>query len=161
MPDRRPDSGSGTIRRRWLAAWAGGALLGIANGVAREVTYGRRLGEQRAHQLSVLTGIAAFAAYFWVLQRRWPLESAPQARRIGASWTGLTIAFEFGFGRLVAGQPWEKLLADYDLRRGRLWPLFLLWLAAGPELVRRLQRQRELRPGEAPRGGLRPPASQP
>lgn len=89
---------------RWIAAWAGGALIGIANGIAREATYGKRVGEQTAHGLS-----------------------------------GLTVAFEFGFGRLVAKQSWHELLGDYDLRRGRTWPLVLAWIAVGPAVVRRLQ----------------------
>jgi hypothetical protein len=28
------------VLKRWLAAWLGGALIGIANGIAREATYG-------------------------------------------------------------------------------------------------------------------------
>jgi hypothetical protein len=57
---------------------------------------------------------------------------------VGAAWLGLTIGFEFGFGRLVAKQSWERLLADYDVSAGRTWPLVLAWLAAGPEVTRRL-----------------------
>ena len=34
-------------------------------------------------------------------------------------WLGLTLAFEFGFGRLVAKQSWEQLLADYNVAAGR------------------------------------------
>jgi hypothetical protein len=52
-------------------------------------------------------------------------------------WLGLTLAFEFGFGRLVAKQSWEQLLADYNVAAGRTWPLVLAWLATGPELTRR------------------------
>ena len=52
----------------------------------------------------------------------------------------MTVAFEFAFGRTVADMSWSELLADYDLRAGRLWPLVLAWIAAGPEIVRRLDR---------------------
>ena len=45
----------------------------------------------------------------------------------------MTVAFEFGFGRLVAKASWEELLADYNLASGRLWPLVLAWIALGPE----------------------------
>jgi hypothetical protein len=58
--------------------------------VAREVTYGNRVSTQTAHQLSVLTGIGAFAVYFWALQRRWPVRSSREALKIGGWWLLLT-----------------------------------------------------------------------
>ena len=123
-----------TARRAWLLAWLGGPLIGIANGTARELTYEKRIGEQRAHQLSTVTAIGLFAAYFDVLSRRWPLSSR-EALRVGGAWLMLTVAFEFGFGRLE-GKSWRELLADYDLRHGRLWPLVLVWLFVGPNTMR-------------------------
>jgi hypothetical protein len=62
-----------TLRQRWLLAWIGGAAIGVANGVSREATYGRRLEDETSSRISLLTAIAAFAAYFRLLQRRWPL----------------------------------------------------------------------------------------
>jgi hypothetical protein len=127
------------VRKRWLAAWIGGALIGVANGIAREATYGRILSERAAHNASSVVGIATFAGYFRVLQRRWPIPSDREALTIGAAWLALTVAFEFGFGRLVAKQSWEELLADYDVRKGRTWPLVLAWLTVGPAVTRRLR----------------------
>ncbi len=74
------------ITIRWIAAWLGGAVIGVVNGVLRESTYGRRSSENVAHQISVGTAIVAFAGYFSVLQRAWPIASGRQARRIGAVW---------------------------------------------------------------------------
>jgi hypothetical protein len=54
-------------------------------------------------------------------------------------WLALTVAFEFGFGRLVAKQSWDELLADYDVAEGRTWPFVLAWIAAGPAAVRALR----------------------
>lgn len=127
-----------TLRQRWLLAWIGGAAIGIGNGVVREATYGRRLGDASANRLSALTAVAAFAAYFRLLQRRWPLAGQSEALNVGGAWLGLTVAFEFGFGRLVVKKPWRELTADYKIARGRLWPLVLAWIALGPEVVRRL-----------------------
>src|SRR3954453_953222 len=124
------------VRRRWIAAWAGGATIGVANGVLREATFGRLLGERAAHAASGATAVAAFAGYFSALQRRWPIPSTREALAIGAGWLGMTVAFEFGFGRTVAKQSWEELLADYDLTEGRTWPLVLAWIAAGPAVTR-------------------------
>lgn len=119
----------------WIAGWVGGGAIGVANGAVREVTYGRALPERAANQLSVLTGSLAFLGYFDFLQRRRPLRSRRQAMAVGGAWLALTLCFEFGLGR-ARGKEWEELLAEYDLRRGRLWPLVLVTVAAGPELTR-------------------------
>lgn len=121
--------------RRWLGAWLGGAAIGVGNGVLREATYGRFMGSGAAHQVSTGIAIAAFAGYFAALQRRWPLASPGEANRVGAAWLAATIAFELGFGRAVAKLSWEELLDDYNLARGRTWPLVLAIIAAGPRLA--------------------------
>ncbi|HEY5332662.1 MAG TPA: hypothetical protein VIJ21_03880 [Solirubrobacterales bacterium] len=54
---------------------------------------------------------------------------------MGGAWAALTVCFEFGLGR-ARGVGWSELGAEYDLRRGRLWPLVLLTVAVGPELTR-------------------------
>jgi hypothetical protein len=126
-------------RRAWTVAWLGGVVIGVGNGVLRQATYADRLGERAAHNISRLTGVTAFAAYFAWLRRRWPLPDGRTARAVGAQWLALTVAFEFGFGRLVAKQSWEELLADYDVAEGRTWPFVLAWIAAGPEVTRRVR----------------------
>jgi hypothetical protein len=125
------------VKKAWLAAWIGGAAIGVANGVFREVTYGERLGEPRAGRLSALSAITAFAGYFRFLDLRWPLRSPREALGIGGIWLALTVCFEFSFGRLVARKSWLELAAEYNLSKGKLWPVVLAWIALGPELVRR------------------------
>jgi hypothetical protein len=129
------------LRQKWLLAWIGGIAIGVGNGVVREATYGRRLGDATSNRLSALTVVAAFAACFHLLQRRWPLGERSEALKIGGTWLGLTVAFEFTFGRLVAKKPWRELAADYNLTKGRLWPLVLAWIALGPEVARRWDRR--------------------
>jgi hypothetical protein len=126
-----------THRRRWLAAWVGGAAIGMGNGVVREVIYGKRLGEPGANRLSALTAIVALALYFRALQRRWPLQDGVEASQVGAAWLALTVCFECAFGRLVAKKSWRELADEYDIRKGRLWPLVLALIALGPEIARR------------------------
>lgn len=115
-------------------------MIGVANGALREATYGKRLEEQRANQLSALTAVLAFAGYFRLLQRRWPLTDDREAAAVGAAWLVLTVGFEFSLGRLVAKRSWEELTAEYDVRRGRLWPLVMVSLLLGPGATRRLAR---------------------
>jgi hypothetical protein len=125
-----------SARRTWIVAWLAGPLIGIANGTLRELAYKDRVGERTARQLSAASAIGLFAGYFELVSRRRPLGSTREALQVGAAWLALTIAFELGFGRGVAHTSWEELLADYDLRKGRLWPLVLAWIALGPAVLR-------------------------
>jgi hypothetical protein len=135
MDAKRERRCSGTTEA-WIGGWLGGAAIGVANGAARELTYGRLLPERVANQVSVATATAGFLAYFEFLEHRRPLRSRRQALAVGGSWVALTLCFEFGLGR-ARGKAWGELTAEYDVRRGRLWPLVLLTVAAGPEIARR------------------------
>jgi hypothetical protein len=113
-----------------------GELCALAGRRQSLVSYKDRVGELRAHQLSTGTAIAFFAGYFEWLARRYPLASTREALEVGTAWLALTVAFEFGFGRGVAHTSMDELLADYDLRKGRRWPLVLAWVVLGPAVVR-------------------------
>jgi hypothetical protein len=128
----------------WIIAWLGGPIIGIANGVTRELVYKDAVGDLAAHQISTATAIGLFAGYFWLLQRRYPLADDRAALRVGAVWLGSTIVFEFGFGRAVDGKSWSELLADYDVTQGRVWTLVLAWLLLGPAVVRRAHQRSTL-----------------
>lgn len=119
----------------YIIAWLGLMIIGIANGVARNYTYGRRLPELAAHQLSTLIGMILITGYVWLMNMIWPLESAGQAIIIGLIWLGMTVVFEFTFGRYVVKHSWEKLLHDYNLRRGRVWILMLAWTTLAPYAI--------------------------
>lgn len=113
--------------------------IAVANGAIREAWYGRHLGELAAHQVSTISALLLLGLYMaWVI-RRWPPRSGAEALGIGAVWLGLTLAFEFLFGHYVAGHSWSRLIQDYDLFAGRLWPLVPLWIALAPSLLSRLR----------------------
>jgi hypothetical protein len=122
---------------RYFLAWFPMVAIAIANGLVREAWYGTQLSELRAHQVSTLSVVVLLGLYMgWVI-RRWGPRSTAQALGVGALWLGLTVAFEFLFGHYVAGHSWARLVQDYDLLSGRLWPLVLLWVAAAPYLLSR------------------------
>ena len=123
---------------RYLAFWLILAVVAIANGVMRQAFYGRYLSELAAHQLSTVTGILLTGGVVWILNRFWPIGSAREAWIIGVSWLVMTVLFEFGFGHYVAGHSWSRLLADYNLLAGRVWLLFLVWIAMLPYVIWRL-----------------------
>jgi hypothetical protein len=99
-----------------------------------------RVGEPSAHVLGSLLVAVVFAALILALAP-WVVPDL-DARRLlvlGGGWTLATVGFEFGFGRWVMGHPWSRLLADYDLRRGRIWVLVLLVILVMPTLTRLLR----------------------
>ena len=65
--------------------------------------------------------------------------SSREALGVGAFWLALTLAFEFGVGHYGFGKPWPELLADYDLRRGRIWMAVLVVTLFAPLWTARLR----------------------
>lgn len=127
---------------RYALAWLVMLLVAVANGVVRDFTYGRWLPASPAQQVSTFGAAVLLGAVIGWVARRWPFASARQAWRVGLAWVAATVAFEFLFFHYGAGHPWDELWANYDLSRGRLWPLLLLWLAVAPHLFYRLNRRR-------------------
>jgi len=119
----------------YLLGWIGLCAIAIANGVLREKTYGRTLGELRAHQLSTVLAIVVTTVAVYGLSRCFPLPTYALAWRVGGAWLLMTVVFEFVFGRVVAKHSWQRLLADYNLLAGRVWGVFLLWLFALPAIM--------------------------
>jgi hypothetical protein len=106
----------------------------FANGAVRAVVLQPRLGEERARQVASLTGAGLVILGARLLLRASPEASPARLWRVGAGWLAATVAFELVFGRFVSGMSWRALLADYDITRGRLWPLVLVSLAVAPRL---------------------------
>lgn len=124
---------------RYTLAWFVLMIAAIINGAIREAVYKNSLGDLRAHQLSTLTGIILLGVVIWALSRIWPLASAKQTWTVGFIWLAMTIAFEFLFGHFVAGHPWSKLLQDYNIFAGRVWPLVLIWTTIAPYVFYKLR----------------------
>jgi hypothetical protein len=125
---------------RYLVAWFPMLALAIANGALRQATYGKRIPELRAHQLSTAIGAAVFGVYIGFVIRAWPPVSTQQALQVGLLWLALTIAFEFFMGLVLARRPLDQVLRDYDVTRGRVWVFLLLWITVAPVLFHLLDR---------------------
>lgn len=123
----------------YAIAWLGLVVLAILNGALREKVYAPLMSELTAHQLSTLIGIALFAVYIWILTGIYRIESSSQAVLIGSMWLAMTVSFEFIFGHFVMGDPWQKLLRDYNLLEGHVWALVLIFTAIAPYLFYRIR----------------------
>lgn len=125
---------------KYFLLWIPMLPIAVANGALREVWLRRSMAELPAHQTSTVLLLLLFAVYIWIVLRRWPPASPGQAAAVGLLWLGLTLAFEFLFGRYGSGLSWRQLLQDYNLSAGRLWIFVPLWVAAAPSVFHRLQR---------------------
>jgi hypothetical protein len=113
--------------------------LAIANGALRQLTFGKRMSELHAHQLSTLIGSVIMGLFILFVIRIWPPSSSRQAVSIGLTWVSLTVIFEFAMGRILMHRSWQVLFQDYNLAAGRVWVLFLVWLAIAPFIFYKLR----------------------
>ena len=123
---------------RYVILWFGLVLLAILNGLTRDKVYRRYLGDLTAHQASTASFILLMSIYVWIFSNIWPLESSGQALLIGGIWLVITIIFEFIFGHYARKKPWQELFADYNISKGRVWVLVLLWTLLAPVTFFRL-----------------------
>jgi|ERR671918_724673 cytochrome bd-type quinol oxidase subunit 1 len=107
------------------AIWILVLIIAVANGAIREAVITPPFGEQVAHIVSTAILCAAIFVVAWFSIWWIRPNNRHQALLIGIQWVMLTIAFEFLAGHYVFGNTWERLLADYNVSRGRIWVLVL------------------------------------
>ena len=120
---------------RALIVWCALAVLAIINGGIRERLLTPRLSPRSGHVVSTLSLCALIGIVAWLTLPWLSPQTHGQAWLVGAAWVLWTVAFEFLAGRYVFGYPWQRLVADYDLRRGRIWVLVLVTNLLAPPTV--------------------------
>jgi protein-S-isoprenylcysteine O-methyltransferase Ste14 len=117
-----------------LAAWFVFMVTAVINGTIRVSRLQLAMSEYRAHVVSTLLLCLALLIEISVFLELVGQYSQGWLIALGALWFFLTLAFEFGFGRLM-GQSWATLLENYDVLHGRIWPLVLLVVLLTPMLA--------------------------
>ncbi len=120
---------------RALAVWLLLVVLAILNGSFRAAVLIPRVGEHAGHVISTLMLSILILATAWLTIGWIHPATLYAAALVGFVWLGLTVIFEFGAGHFLFHQPWEKLIADYDLTKGRIWVLVLLVTVKAPALA--------------------------
>jgi len=123
-----------------LLFWLLLAVFAVANGAVRGALMAPLMPELCAHQLSTATGAAGVFLITLALIKRLGAKRPAHYWLAGVQWVVMTVAFEFLFGRLAMGHSRERLLHDYNLVEGRVWPLFLAALLVSPRLCAGLRR---------------------
>ncbi len=125
---------------KYIIAWFPMIILAIINAGFREKVLSKFADDLSAHQISTVTLIILITLYVGLLTKKLKLESKSQAVQIGGVWVAMVIAFEFLFGHYVMGNPWSKLLHDYNLIAGRIWILIPLWMGSAPYMFYRFRK---------------------
>lgn len=123
---------------RAVLAWLLLIAVESVHGVLRQALLAPALGDLPARRWSLLTGAALILGVARLTTRFVGLTARRALLGVGALWVALTAAFEVALGRLALGYPWSRVLEDYDLSRGGLMGLGLLWLLLAPTLAARL-----------------------
>jgi hypothetical protein len=124
---------------RALIVWFGLLALAIINGGIREGLIIPRTGDLAGHAISTVSLCVLILALAWLTIGWMHPASSGEAWRIGGLWVALVLAFEFFAGHYLFGTPWNELLADYNVLRGRIWPLVLVTTADAPYVAGRVR----------------------
>ncbi len=120
---------------RAFIVWLLIAVAEMLHGILRVRFLNRRVGDHRARQIGVFSGsaiilaIAGFAAP-WI-----GANTMRQLLGVGSFWLMLMLAFDIGFGRLVFHASWERILSEFDVRRGGLLGFGMLFVFFAPLLA--------------------------
>ncbi|HEY0964202.1 MAG TPA: hypothetical protein VGE31_00170, partial [Candidatus Paceibacterota bacterium] len=107
--------------------------------IVRELVYAPYVGDLTAHQLSTIIAIAAYGGLVYAMLSKEFLNASQRTLwMVGVLWVVMTVTFEFSFGYYVDGASWMELIGDYNLFRGNVWGLFLVFILIIPHLVKRL-----------------------
>ena len=115
--------------------WSAIIPFAIANGALRDAVLAPRIG---AFAARLGSGVILSAVIFaWTFLTIGWLGNQPTGVYgvVGLGWLGLTVTFEFSFGRRVLKRSWSELLKPYRGTGGDLWPIVLLVVAISPLLA--------------------------
>jgi hypothetical protein len=121
-----------------IVYWLPLPFIATANGMLREFVTKKYMSELAANQVSVGTAIILFFIYCLIVKDKIGLSSLNDALLCGAVWIVMTVIFEFGLG-FVSGKPVDLILAEYNIFKGRLWPLVLLFTGLMPLIMYKLK----------------------
>lgn len=123
-------------------AWFAMLVVAFVFGALREFLINPLAGKQAGHVIGSLLVVACFLTIIYFFVRHFHGSVSPGAFWvIGIGWLMMTVSFEFLFFHYIGGKPWSELLADYNVAKGRIWPLVLLTTLFGPPAIDALLRR--------------------
>jgi len=125
---------------RGLLVWLLIAAAETVHGVLRVLLLPPYLGDLRARQLALVTGVLIIVVIA-MLTIRWI--GAVGARRqlsLGAMWLALMAVFDVSLGRFVFGYSWSRIAEDFNPVAGGYLGIAMLVLLVAPRVAARLRR---------------------
>ena len=115
--------------------WVAIAVIAVINGGFREILLRKWFEEKYAHLfstliLSTVIFVVSFTALRWI-----GVSDLSSAWILGFGWMAATLAFEFLAGHYLFGNSWDKIFADYNPSKGRVWLLVPLSILFGPAMA--------------------------
>ncbi len=117
----------------YLLMWFPMIMIAVINGLFREKVIRKFLSLNRAHQVSTVLLILLFGFYLYFVLNKFPNRSLTESILTGSMWCLLTLFFEFGMG-LYQKKSWKEMLSNYNIARGKIWPLVPFFLLVAPLL---------------------------
>ena len=114
-------------------------ILAIVNAGIRNGVYKPIVGDLLAHQISTVIFIVLILFVTYIIFRFITIKLTDnETLLMGFLWLVFTMAFEFLAGHYIFGNSWEKIFADYNILKGRIWSLVLVTLFFAPYISHRL-----------------------
>jgi hypothetical protein len=125
---------------RGLLVWLLIAGAETMHGILRVLFLQPHLGDLRARQLALVTGMLIIVVIA-TLTIRWI--GAVGGRRqlaLGATWLVLMAVFDVSLGRFVFGYSWSRIAEDFNPAAGGYLGIAMLVLLVAPRVAARLRR---------------------
>lgn len=103
--------------------WVAISLLAVSNGFFRVGVLNKRFTDGVAHVISTLILCAIIIAIAFATSDWMGYPTIGAAWLVSVGWLLATLAFEFLAGHYLFGNPWEKIISDYNVTKGRVWLL--------------------------------------
>ncbi len=121
---------------KMIIMWVLFIPIPVINGLLRDFWYKNKTGELGANIIGfiVLSSIFIFYVYLF-FGKTINTFSVNKLIFMGLFWLIATLVFEFSMG-FFGGRSIEYMLADYNILKGRLWPLCLATITFSPFIVK-------------------------
>jgi hypothetical protein len=127
---------------RSFAVWLLIIFAESVHGTLRQLFLAPLVGDFTARRIAFFVGLLLIFGITYFSIRRINAPSLRSLFVIGLMWMLLTAFFEFGLGIYVLHYSWERMFEDYDLSRGGLMGLGLIFMFFVPYLATKSQKRR-------------------
>jgi hypothetical protein len=122
-----------------LAVWFVLLLAEFVHGTLRVLFLVPRVGDFPSRQIGVFTGSLIIGALVYLFAPWFGHLETPALLAIGATWLVLTVLFEFSMGLYLFHFPLARVLEDFNVAKGALFPFGLAFIFFSPLLAARLR----------------------